>query len=668
MSEAVEKMTRQMLQGEPLSSVAAMAAAAPEWARAFVAAAERRVRELDGALVGAREDIGKLRSRAEVFVAENEELHLRLTEAVGKQSEDPLGMGGAVGHKLLEPRGEQARELAERVEILMAENALMVDQAATLQAELDRVGGEYAGAAEHGARVEAELGRVAARAEALEKAEGGRREAHGRLEKRYVEHGAEVAAANSQLNELKEGLAALHGQNAALRDRLDDKTRACGELSARLEADGDELWSRVQAAAGRCRELSEELAATTQRADAEAERSRRCGRDLETVRNDNAGMLRVMGGMEKQLAAYAAREESVAAVGRDAKEKAENALLARDKATARADAAQRELERIRAERLADAENLEALRREAAASERRRLEAVVAERERELRSRDEASAEHEASAERASRDADRYRKQAEACSAALSRAEAAATGAVEALEKRCAAADRAAADAVERARRAERGNRAEDDHAAAAALRAGEATAEELSLLRAENEALKSSSKERAGDVANRDRDLARATRSLDEERSARARERDAADRTRSEETNRLEAALAASRRATEEAQHAFSAASERHRTALAKLAHDRDGALADATNRLKEERALVAKLAAYERELEVKAAAADADLKAQKDYAVALAERCATAERRASEAALALSKSIAEQDLLIKRYARSAKPDPPLAE
>ena len=55
-----------------------------------------------------------------------------------------------------------------------------------------------------------------------------------------------------------------------------------------------------------------------------------------------------------------AREEAAGASwparsGRDAKEKAENALLARDKAQAKCDQALRELERLRAERVQDAE-------------------------------------------------------------------------------------------------------------------------------------------------------------------------------------------------------------------------------------------------------------------------------------------------------------------------
>ena len=85
---------------------------------------------------------------------------------------------------------------------------------------------------------------------------------------------------------------------------------------------------------------------------------------------------------------------------------------------------------------------------------------------------------------------------------------------------------------------------------------------------------------------------------------------------------------------------------------------DRDAHPHDADPRIRDEHETVARLAAYERELEVKLAAAAADLDAQRDYSAQLADRCQVAERRAAEAALALSKSIAEQDLLIKRYAR----------
>ena len=128
-----------MLAGEQMSSVAALARDAPEWARAFVDAAERRVRELDDALASARGDVVKLRARAEQFVAENEQLHERLAAELEREPAQPPPAPSSNDRSVIQgPSQERARELAERVDILMAENALMVEQTAVLQAELDR--------------------------------------------------------------------------------------------------------------------------------------------------------------------------------------------------------------------------------------------------------------------------------------------------------------------------------------------------------------------------------------------------------------------------------------------------------------------------------------------------------------------------------------------------
>ena len=119
---AVDKLTRQMLAGEQMSSVAALARDAPEWARAFVDAAERRVRELDDALASARGDVVKLRARAEQFVAENEQLHERLAAELEREpSVQPPPAPSSNDRSVIQgPSQERARELAERVDILSA--------------------------------------------------------------------------------------------------------------------------------------------------------------------------------------------------------------------------------------------------------------------------------------------------------------------------------------------------------------------------------------------------------------------------------------------------------------------------------------------------------------------------------------------------------------------
>ena len=660
---AVDKLTRQMLAGEQMSSVAALARDAPEWARAFVDAAERRVRELDDALASARGDVVKLRARAEQFVAENEQLHERL--AAELEREPPVQPPAAPSNDrsvIQGPSQERARELAERVDILMAENALMVEQTAVLQAELDRCSTDLDSRTKEAASFRDEAERATEKWRALEGGEGQWREARRRLEERYVQHSTDMAQAQAQLAELKEGLTQLHAQNSTLREQLDEKTRTCADLTDRLEADGDELWQRVQAAGARARELQTSLATQTQRGDLEAEKARRAERALEQVRGDNAGMLRVMSGMEKQLASYAQREEGVAQSGRDAKEKAENALLARDKAQAKCDQALRELERLRAERVQDAETFQKRCREAVDVEARRLQQDLRRRDQEIRDRDERHAEALAIAERHGRDLARLKADADRANAALKHVQAANDAAAEGLERRAADADQRANDAVRRARDAERQlaksveQREADREEAEAKLVSGVVGGDGVGPAEARDTAMRY--REAQSLLAQRERELAKVHRELEAEKQGRA--RDAADlrRDADAEKRRLEEALDAQRRAASDAHFQVQAATERHRAQLAKVAADRDAHARDADKRLRDEHETVARLAAYERELEVKLAAAAADLDAQRDYSAQLADRCQVAERRAAEAALALSKSIAEQDLLIKRYAR----------
>ena len=340
---AVDKLTRQMLAGEQMSSVAALARDAPEWARAFVDAAERRVRELDDALASARGDVVKLRARAEQFVAENEQLHERL--AAELEREPPVQPPAAPSNDrsvIQGPSQERARGTRGARRHPHGRERARVEQTAVLQAELDRCSTDLDSRARSRARSAMSgksHGEVAA-ARKVARASGARR---GDVSKGHVQHSTGHGPGPGATRRI-EGLTQLHAQNSTLREQLDEKTRTCADLTDRLEADGDELWQRVQAAGARARELQTSLATQTQRGDLEAEKARRAERALEQVRGDNAGMLRVMSGMEKQLASYAQREEGVAQSGRDAKEKAENALLARDKAQAKCDQALRELE------------------------------------------------------------------------------------------------------------------------------------------------------------------------------------------------------------------------------------------------------------------------------------------------------------------------------------
>ena len=107
----------------------------------------------------------------------------------------------------------------------MAENALMVEQTAVLQAELDRCSTDLDSRTKEAASF-AMKRKEPRRVARLEGGEGQWREARRRLEKERP-HSTDMAQAQAQLAELKEGLTQLHAQNSTLREQLDEKTRTC---------------------------------------------------------------------------------------------------------------------------------------------------------------------------------------------------------------------------------------------------------------------------------------------------------------------------------------------------------------------------------------------------------------------------------------------------------
>ncbi|KAJ1449584.1 hypothetical protein M885DRAFT_535094 [Pelagophyceae sp. CCMP2097] len=92
--DVVEELTARLLADEDLASVTALAqgmVGAPGWATSLIAAAGRRVSELEQALGATRDDVSRLRARAEAIVAENEELYARLNETLAQRVREDDG-------------------------------------------------------------------------------------------------------------------------------------------------------------------------------------------------------------------------------------------------------------------------------------------------------------------------------------------------------------------------------------------------------------------------------------------------------------------------------------------------------------------------------------------------------------------------------------------------
>jgi len=326
--------------------------------------------------------LSDLEQKMQIVVTENDQLHKSLGDGFEgllhktEKSRDEAGLGlGAAPPEIVQ-------EMQERVDLLMKENANMMAQWTTMNNELERASTELTESHEKSHQLEQALSATQATALHLEESLDELRREKVQCEERFLQHSGALTTTQTQLEEMKEGMNVLRSQNELFAAQVEEKNKMIQELEERSEADNEELWQRIQALSSRTRELQGMLASKTQEAESANENVRKLARDLETTRSDNEGMLQVMSGMEKQLNDFAAREESVAQVARDSKEKVENALLARDKAVAREVQSRQELARLLESRRKDSEEQEQQHESAVSALRVKFSGQLQEREKE----------------------------------------------------------------------------------------------------------------------------------------------------------------------------------------------------------------------------------------------------------------------------------------------
>ncbi|CAM9903980.1 unnamed protein product [Pylaiella littoralis] len=349
----------------------------------LLTAYDARIQDLEGQIAAQRDGMEELAARTHQLVEENDQLRQEHTRELDELVEQAGASGGlgAVGAR------EMVGELNERINILMAENTVMADQARTytsaMAKELDAVHEEF----------EDREVQMAALAKALGEAGVGLRT----LEERVPQLEREKAHAEGELmkavNAMSEREAAVSEMGEKLRVSKEEARRLSvkvAEMEAdraamerQTENDADVTAERVRAAGQRITELQGLLAARGQEADVNGDRARKLQRDLESTRRDAEGMLQVMSGMERQIADLTSREESTASIAKESKQKVEDALLARDQARALEIQSRRELARVLEARKADAAGHVREMEEAALTLRNKFQAQVASRDREI---------------------------------------------------------------------------------------------------------------------------------------------------------------------------------------------------------------------------------------------------------------------------------------------
>jgi chromosome segregation ATPase len=259
----------------------------------------------------------------EVILAENEQLRASQLENLRKASRDPESFSAPLNEELL-------NEMNERIEILMAENALMVEQKSMLNNEFSKLQTDYekcedelSDLAQKYNSVRQELADVAGR---IPQAERDRDRATNEVSKASEALGK----AEAEVDELREQFHIWRDNCKKAEEALQETRKNLKALSDKSEEEGFSCVRRTKAAEDRVRELHGLLHAKTQELESVQEVVRKLRREYQSTRQDAEGMLQVMGGLERQLSDYAGREAEVERLTKECKDKIEEAMIARD--------------------------------------------------------------------------------------------------------------------------------------------------------------------------------------------------------------------------------------------------------------------------------------------------------------------------------------------------
>jgi len=255
------------------------------------------IKELEEILGQQSAELDAFRDKMENVATENEQLRQaqldRLRQAAQSGGGD-LGPMGPLNAELL-------AEMNERVEILMEENALMVEQKAKLsstleelQDELGKRTVELSGMAQQLAATDGQLKGALAQ---LASAERDREEAAGQT----VGYSEELGNARNAVDKLREQLGLTQQKYMDAEAAHKEAKKQLAAAVAQAEENNILNMRRTKAAEDRVRDLHALLLQKTQECDAALEVGRKLRREYQSTRQDAEGMLQVMGGLERQV-------------------------------------------------------------------------------------------------------------------------------------------------------------------------------------------------------------------------------------------------------------------------------------------------------------------------------------------------------------------------------
>ena len=325
----------------------------PQLMPPLLKAYDARIAELEGSSKGFSSQVQSLQSMVNNVVDENEMLHQELSDALQErvrradagEEVSASARGGIIGEQLSLITAETINELQEQLNVALKENEVLAEQVSLYESNLETTRGQLS---ERDAQLVAVSNNFDAAASALKQLKSSSdavRVERDALQSELDGASKREADASVRLDRLQAEYNDAVTSTHKLEEQLRDHRKALTEVTEKANRENEVLEKQAIAIAKRSKEIKGILA--VKEGELETLRAQHASMKVEhdATRKDCEGMLKVMEGMERQIAEYATREEETVNLAKEAHDKVEKALVERDQALAREVQSRREVAR-----------------------------------------------------------------------------------------------------------------------------------------------------------------------------------------------------------------------------------------------------------------------------------------------------------------------------------
>ncbi|KAF1328398.1 hypothetical protein FI667_g6928, partial [Globisporangium splendens] len=288
-----------------------------EYTDPLLQAYDPKIYELERSVEENKKAMDRIVARAESLAKENTSLRQEMEATAEKEmlrmQHEPKDVQLANDDFIMmQENGEYLNEINERIDVLMSENNMLMEQVSLQDDELCAIRKELTDRDDQLQVMGQNFNQVTLVLQELRDSCESIRDEKVRCEQQLQQYAATMAQLESRKEALTQQSDMLRSERKHLENQMVEYESLLSTVKKNAERKGEIFSNRYQNVCARLRELNNVVEHKERAIGKLEEKNRTLQVDLESARQDCEGMLNVLNSMEKQLAQYCNREESVA--------------------------------------------------------------------------------------------------------------------------------------------------------------------------------------------------------------------------------------------------------------------------------------------------------------------------------------------------------------------